>query len=766
MANLKPNSIPDELKRLNNWCCYQLLPDEARPGKMKKIPKNAKTGGNAMSNNRDTWSSYEESVIGLREYGFNGLGLFFSDGYFGVDIDGVDDEIEAYKHGDTDNIISEFIHGLQSYAEYSVSGKGIHIICKGELPKGGRRKDNVEMYCSGRFFIMTANPASEYTQINECTTSIKLLHEKYIGGDKSTGAAKIQQLELSDSEIINLASMSKQGQLFQMLYNGSWQGFYPSQSEADLAFCNMLAFWCACDYYKMDTIFRSSGLMRDKWDRKQSGGTYGAYVLNKAIRECKEVYTPQQDEAYNVSIGRGELVRKSYTLDDTGNAQRFLDTYKDELKYNFTNRLWMYYDGRKWCDDTTNRVKAYADKFIIEMNKQLIKDCDPDDSDMLKAIQKHIKNARSSKGKNSFIKEAEHMSPLENKNLDADVFLFNTPNGILDMRTGELLPHSCDRLMSKISYTEYTDKTDCPLWREFLETVFNHDTELIRFIQKAVGYSLTGSTAEQVAFFLYGTGGNGKGVFVETIAHIAGTYAANIQADSLMIKSNTANGQPNSDIARLAGARFVTSSEPNEGVKLNEGLIKQLTGEDRVTARRLYGNEFEFKPQFKIWLSTNHKPIIRGTDNGIWRRMRLIPFTVEIPPEKQDRNLKHKLLKETPGILKWAVDGFLIYQKEGLEPPSSIKKATSEYRNEMDVVTAFLESCTVPKNNGEVTASGLYKAYNEWAKENNEYIMSNRKFGTEVSKKYEKVRKSNGQVYIGLDFVNVYKPYSITFRGA
>ena len=763
MVNLKPNSIPEELKQVPNWCCYQLIEDEARPEKPKKIPKNAKTGGNAQSNNPETWCTYEEAVEGLRKYNFNGLGFFFSKPYFGVDIDGISDEIDAYQHGDTNNIVSEFIHGLQSYAEYSVSGKGIHIICKGELPRGGRRKANVEMYQEGRFFIMTACPASEYTEVKDCTNAIKPLHEKYIGGESSKGVKQIQQLEIDDSEIIRLASQSNQGQAFRMLYSGQWQGWYPSQSEADMAFCNMLAFWCGCDHYKMDAIMRSSGLMRDKWDRKQSGTTYGVMVLNKAIRECREVYTPQQaDDGYSVTIQGTEKpkIQKSYSLDDTGNAEWFLDMFGDELRYNYTNKQWMYYDGRKWCDDTTNRVKAYADKFILEMHKQLIKQCDPDDSDMLKVIQKHIKSARSSKGKTNLIKEAEHMSPIENKDLDTDLYLFNTPNGVLNMKTGELLQHSADRFISKMSLTEYTDKCDCPLWTEFVETIFAGDRELIRYIQKAVGYSLTGSTAEQVAFFLYGTGGNGKGVFIETIAHIAGSYASNIQADSLMVKGSTASGQANSDIARLIGARFVTSSEPNEGVKLNEGLIKQLTGEDRVTARRLYGNEFEFRPQFKIWLSTNHKPIIRGTDNGIWRRMRLIPFEVQIPEEKQDKNLKHKLLKETPGILAWAVEGFLMYLKEGLAVPASIKKATAEYRNEMDVVTAFLENCTRNNEDAEIPASELYKAYTDWANTNNEYVMSNRKFGVEISKKYEKFRKSTGQVYFGIELIN--KPYQVS----
>lgn len=349
MTQLKPNSIPEELKRVPNWCCYQLMPDKSRPEKPKKIPKNALTGGNAQSNNSETWTTYEKAVEGLRKYGFNGLGFFFSAPYFGVDIDGIEDEIDAYLHDDRDNIVSEFIHGLQSYAEYSVSKKGIHIICKGELPAGGRRKANVEMYSEGRFFIMTASPASEYTEINDCTDTIKSLHEKYIGGDKSTGIKHIQQLELTDSDIVNLASNSNQGSAFQMLFSGSWQGFYPSQSEADMAFCNMLAFWCGCDFYKMDAIMRSSGLMRDKWDRRQSGSTYGAIVLNKAIRECREVYTPNKsDDGYSVNIEQPtKIVQRSYSFDDTGNSEWFKDMFGDELKYNYTNKQWMYYDGRK-----------------------------------------------------------------------------------------------------------------------------------------------------------------------------------------------------------------------------------------------------------------------------------------------------------------------------------------------------------------------------------------------------------------------------------
>ena len=302
---------------------------------------------------------------------------------------------------------------------------------------------------------------------------------------------------------------------------------------------------------------------------------------------------------------------------------------------------------------------------------------------------------------------------------------------MINLRTGELCSHDPNKFITKIGLAEFTEKIDCPIWNQFLNDIFDNDKELIRFIQKAIGYSLTGSTAEQCAFFCYGTGCNGKSTFLDTINHIMGDYAVNIQPETIMAKKQS--GGANSDIARLKGARFVTSVEPNDGMRLDEGLLKQLTGGDRVTARKLYGNEFEFSPEFKLWMGTNHKPIIRGTDIGIWRRIMLIPFTAKIPDEKMDKNLKYKLRQELPAILNWAVEGCLMWYREGLKMPQSVQQATNSYQSEMDVISCFLDTCCY--DCGEIQASQLYQAYKEWAKENGEYDgMSNTRFGREIPK--------------------------------
>lgn len=747
--------IPQELKALPNWICWDAVPDEKR-GKIKKVPINALTGGGAMSNNPSTWCDLDTAVRASEKH--SGIGFMFGGcPYFGVDIDGKEEELEAYQRGENGNIISEFISTLQSYTEISQSGKGIHIICRGKLPKRGRRKGSVEMYEDGRFFVMTGNSCSEYESIAECSDSIKPLHEKYIGGGHEPVAKAVPAVRLDTADqIIKAAAGAKNGGKFVSLYSGRTAG-YTSQSEADMAFCSMLAFWTGCDAEKMDMIFRSSGLMREKWDRAQSGSTYGALTIQKAIAGCSQVYSPKN--SYSASFKQGEVNAQTeqtgqrlYSFDDTGNAQRFVDLFGDKVRYCYTDKRWLWYDGRKWCTDMTGAVKRLADKAVACMSAELkvYEQTDADEgTDMAKAFEKHMKSSRSNKSKNAMLNEVMHHVPILPSQLDRYKAVLNTPGGVIDLKSGALAPHDPKNYFTKITAVEYSENADCPRWTAFLDDIFGGDKDLIRYVQKAVGYSLTGATSEQCAFFLYGTGRNGKSTFLDIIRDIFGDYAANIQPETIMVR-NSQGSAINSDIARLKGARLVTSVEPNEGVRINEGLLKQLTGDDTVTARKLYGDEFEFKPEFKLWMATNHKPVIRGTDTGIWRRIHMIPFTVQIPEEKIDRRLKYKLSAELTGIFRWAVEGCLLWQKEGLKMPRAVLEEVREYRREMDVISAFVEDkCTVGKGLS-VKSSQLFAAYLNWAEQNNEYRMSSTKFGMELAKRFEKVKGRGCNYYSGI----------------
>ena len=288
--------------------------------------------------------------------------------------------------------------------------------------------------------------------------------------------------------------------------------------------------------------------------------------------------------------------------------------------------------------------------------------------------------------------QSEPDIPARITEFDTDPLLLNCANGVLNLATGELMPHAPARRLSKITTIAYDPMAACPLWLEFLDRVMGSDDDMIDYLQRAMGYTLTGHTGEQCLFFTHGNGANGKSVFLEILLQMAGEYGTNARADSFMVKQQS--GIPN-DIARLVGMRFVGVNETETGQRMAESLVKDLTGGDTISARFLHREFFTFRPEFKLWIRGNHKPSIRGTDDGIWRRIHLIPFEVQIPEAERDPNLPEKLHAELPGILRWAVEGAIAWQRDGLRVPEKVKAATSEYRTEMDRLADFIdEKCT------------------------------------------------------------------------
>lgn len=720
-----------------------------------KIPRNPYNGFNAKSNDSETWADFETAVQACEDYGFDGIGFMFAPPYFGVDLDHCMDKSD---------FCDEWVETLGSYAEISKSGSGLHIICKGTLPDGARRKGGIEMYSSGRYFICTGNLYNEkYKDIADCTESIKVLRSKYLPTDQpQVSYQPYVEVDMSDGEIIDKARNCKTGYLFNMLYSGNWQGLYPSQSEADMAFCNQLAFWTQKNAEQMDRIFRSSGLMRQKWDRKSGGSTYGAITIGRAIASCQNVYNPQRQNDSELAFaifGNGQTAmyeRKDYDMTDTGNAHRMQDKFGSIIRYSYNQKKWLYWDGKRWCIDDSGEVKKMADVICDDMKRESFLE---QDEEKQSALLKWANKTASSKGKEAMIKEAQHLGniPATPDMFDAYTDYLNCQNGIVNLRNGELLPHDSSFMMSKITVAEYDTSGKKPtMWLKFLDEVTNGDKELQNYIQKCVGYSLSGSVREQCAYFLYGIGNNGKSTFLDTIADMLGGYAANTQPETLMMKRFGDSGA-NPEIARLKSARFVTSEEPTEGVRLNEGLLKQLTGGSKVTCRFLYGDEFEYSPEFKIWIATNHKPVIRGTDVGIWRRIKLIPFEVNIPKEKVDKLLKYRLRKEFPQILRWAVEGCIKWQQEGIEEPEKVRGAVKEYKQEMDILASFVEQCIEIDYTAEepISASRLFRVYLHWAKENNEYEMSANKFGREITKKVpDKQKTAAGVMYKYIRFTD------------
>lgn len=765
--------VPQELKELPQWVCWRLVDDLEKPGKKKKIPIDPRTGDPARSNDPATWASYEDAVAGKERFRADGIGIMFANGIFGIDLDHCID-----KEGQLLPYAREIVETVQSYTELSPSGTGLHILCAGRLPEGRRRKGSVEMYSEGRFFTVTGCQIGEEYPFSDCTQRVQAMHRKYLGEDKLQPPEKAPQRplpetgpEMSPEEIIRRASAARRGgERFDDFMAGRWAQLNigdGSQSSADQAFCNALAFWCRRDEALMDAIFRRSGMMRPKWDQRRGGMTYGQKTIRTAIKDCREVWEPSRkkrrqapSESPPPAPSQGEAPPTemkspfAYPFDDTGNARRFVDGNLGEIRYNHVDGVWLYWDGRKWAEDQTGEIKRRADRMLEKMRQQIADDPVWEEKDVA-AFRKHLSRSRSSRSKKAFIEEAKHLEgvPILPSQLDRYPSALNVQNGVVSLKTGVCKEHSREYLLTKLAGTVYDETAACPTWEQFLRDITQGDPGLILYLQRMVGYCLTASVREQCVFFLYGVGSNGKSTFVDVISEIMGEYAMACQPETVMMRDR--NTSARADIARLRSARLVTTFEPNDGARLDEGMVKQLTGGDKVTARFLYGKEFEFRPEFKILMATNYKPVIKGTDQGIWRRVRLIPFNLQLPDEKKDKRLPERLRREYPGILNWAIAGAVGWYREGLPPCKAVDEAVQEYRTEMDRVQQFIDDCLTASDGSSLRASLLYQCYRGWCQEQGDrYPVGPQKFYGEMKRRYGHRKRESGNEYLGITFTD------------
>jgi putative DNA primase/helicase len=356
-------------------------------------------------------------------------------------------------------------------------------------------------------------------------------------------------------------------------------------------------------------------------------------------------------------------------------------------------------------------------------------------------LAKHARRSESDGKIGGMLNLARAWVGVSPDELDADPWLFNCLNGTLDLRTGELLSHQQGSLITKLAPFEYQPEATCPTWEAFLRQIFADCQPLIDYMQRAVGYAMTGVIREQCLFFLHGRGANGKSTFLSVIQDVLGDYARDTPTESLMIKQN--EGISN-DIARLKGARFVTAVETEAEKRMAESLVKRLTGGDTITARFMRQEYFQFRGTFKIFLAANHKPGVRGTDDGIWRRIKHIPFEVQIPDAEQDAELPDKLKQEAEGILAWAVRGCMAWQRQGLGEPTEVTQATAAYRDEMDWLGPFIEERCILQATQSVGAKNLYKAYLEYCESINEKSLSLSRFGRLISDRPRIVKRRSG----------------------
>jgi P4 family phage/plasmid primase-like protien len=428
------------------------------------------------------------------------------------------------------------------------------------------------------------------------------------------------------------------------------------------------------------------------------------------------------------------------TFSEHALAAKFSEQYGNDLRYVAEWGQWLRWDGQRWEKDKARRAFDKARKVCCAATEYCSK----------KQIVQRVRSAQTRAAVVSMASQDErHIATVDQ--WDADPWLLNTPGGVVDLQTGKMRPADRGDYMTKITTT--SPSGDCPLWRRFLSEITDNDKALQSYLQRMMGYALTGSTEEHALFFLYGTGANGKSVFLETLFGIMGDYARVVPMEALIVLRNE---QHSTDVAGLVGARLAAANEVEEGTRWNESKIKALTGGDMVTARFMRQDFFDFKPRFKLIVRGNYKPSVRSVDEGMKRRMNLVPFDVTIPKEKRDHKLPEKLRAEWSGILQWMIEGCLEWQRIGLRPPKIVTAATEDYLSAEDTLGRWLDERCVLGKNKQQGSTELFVDWKRWADTRGEFTGRQQRFSQNLEARGFTLVKSHGRMcFLGLELRSI-----------
>ena len=811
-------TIPPELTALPQWVCWHY---EERDGKQTKPPINPRSNGKllyAKSNAPATWTDFDTAVAAASRLSLPGIGLNVSatDGLTGLDLDHVFDP----STGELDPLAVEVLDRFAAvtYAEISPSGTGIRIWCKGKPQRSGKCTGKVkwlEVYShpSNRYLTVTGRqwPGSA-DHVTEQQDALDWLHTRFMAKADSTekrdagrpSPSVDSSPNLDDAALLDKARNARNGAVFDALWRGDISGHGNDASSADLALLNLLAFWTDRDAARMDRLFRQSGLMRDKWDVVHDPATqrtYGQMSVDKAVADCREGYSGKpKDSAKTESTGNDapDTGINPYRGTDDANADLLLKLHGADIRFCPPWDKWLLWTGSHWQIDhrididrmaadvprslrmralqRTKEQRALLDKMAdllarsataeVGQARQLSADHGRlakeqgligDEVDWLLKLAGKLEGTAK---RGCMLQAARHKVVVHHSDLDVGHFLINAANGTVDLQAGKMRPHERRDLLTHDVEIPYERTAPAPAWLAFLHSTFAGDADLIQFVQRAVGYSLTGDVREQVLLICHGVGSNGKSVFLNILQKLLGALAFQAAPDLLMADKQRRHPTEQAD---LFGKRLVVCQETGEGRRFNETLVKQLTGGDTVTARRMHEDFWQFRPTHKLWLSTNHRPEIRGTDHAIWRRIRLIPFNVKFTddgPARKDPEMEAKLTAELPGILAWAVAGCLDWQRNGLPAPAAVADATAGYQQEMDVLAAWLAECCIVGKRYEVKAASLYGNYCAWCEQGGERPETQRKWGMRLTERgFMRERRMVGIFYVGIGLSTTNAPY-------
>lgn len=766
------------LTQYTQWVGWSYwLDDQNRP---KKLPCNPLTGTKAMSNNPKTWGTYQQAIDSVKKYGFEGIGFMFypqNIPLVGIDLDNCLDD-----NGNPSKLAQDVIDLIGGYWEISPSGKGLHGLVLGQLPTGKRKnaKMGFEMYESGRYFTITGNQFVG-SELVECTDKLSELHAMIFTSSARippNPTPKTAQKLANFDDFINKAMNAKNGAKFKALWEGNISG-YPSPSEAEFALASMLAYWTDYDEAQIDSYFRQSELMRDKWDEPHGDLTYGQLTIRNAIaksqsygssspksvsnREVKgqvvEVETKQNPVVVTTELAKNEAIEtenKGFSLtsedihylvhkendSDEGNAQCVIKWYAKKHRALFLHTKhygWMYYTGTHWeSEDADYKVQ----KAVLDTIRYRFLAAVSSDSPKAKAFKP------SSAVVNSTVALLKILCNANVSHFDNDPDKLNVLNGVIDLRTGELQPHDPKQRFTYCIQTAYNSQACYKAWKNHVYKTFIPEhmlaeamgelsilakfgeqtiayVDLVNYIQTVFGYTMTGRANEEIMFYIHGETRAGKGVLFQALSKLLGKPFAMAVALSSLTRKRTGNDQ-NFDLAPLKPARFVTVSESDssKGSSLNEAAIKGITGQDPIKCCFKGKDHFEYIPYFKIWMASNAPIKANADDNAMWQRVKILHAPNSFAG-REDTQLKDRLMSPIAleGVLRWLVEGSKKWYKfydQGIKLPTPIivQQATTKARTDNDVLGLFIEDNCIVGEEERVPLTQFYNLYKDWCHEN------------------------------------------------
>jgi putative DNA primase/helicase len=760
----------NDLKQQRRWLCHK-----------NKVPKNPYTGGAGSSTDPKTWATYDEAVTARDRYKFDGVGFVLNgDGLVGIDLDSSIVNSSTDEDGVILRTLSPYARHLiylaESYAEVSPSGKGLHIVGFGKISASFKDRiwDNkVEIYDNARYFTYTGDFVHGYedddgvsypwdfVDIQSTLDSIFDDHEAsrqesephveelvpvpYEAGTSSNAFIEAVVKRRVDAAV-DMVKNATDGQRHHVRFRaGRLIGGYLEAAEK--AGVNYISDSKATELL-YDAQKPAQGSQKSERKTIEDGIRYGrkSPVTLPTPTEPVKPITASPVEL-STEIEEVPVDFDEYHLTDLGNGRRMVTSCADRLCYVPEWKQWLVWDGRRWMRSDDAGVSLLAHHVVLSIYDTI---SSVDTLEERKQITKWAQTSESSQRIDAMIKTARSYLTKSAALFDTHTDIVIVKNGVLDLRTGNLTPHNRKLYMTKALDIDYDPTARAPRWMRFIGDILPSST-LVAYARRMLGYVLTGRTDEHCLFFLYGSGKNGKSTFLEAVRLLMGDYYTVTNVEALLSADFTGGATPY--VAALAGMRCAMASEMPEGRRFNESLVKDITGGGTITARTLYGSPFQFQPSHKLIISGNHRPRITGTDEGIWRRLRVIPFTQTIEKPRPMLEIMNDFIEELPGILTWSVQGAKDWYVNGMPATDEIEKATMEYRGEEDVVARFIADRCVVRTESRGEKHAVYEEWQRWTEDENELGANKwpqRRFTEAIKRKGFELGGQGRRFYMGI----------------